>query len=607
LIESTRIFGGWRTCAFASRKTFAGLFLSIALLFVAASAASAETRTLKLYFIHTKERAEITYKRNGRYIGSGLDQINRFLRDWRRNEPTKMDPRLLDLVWEVYQATGARDYINVVSAYRSPSTNSMLRSRSKGVAKNSQHTLGKAMDFFIPGVNLATLRKTALKVQRGGVGYYPRSGSPFVHLDVGSVRHWPRMNRNELLALFPDGRTAHIPSDGKPLAGYSQALAAIKSGKQSSAPIQVASADDNNGRPRRGLLSILFGGADEAEDNAESVERVAPRQPVVASAAPAPAPVEPETTPETILASLSPTAIPFPQSAPRVSADSGSQALALTEPDNARDTAQEALDAAAAVLAQTDEAQPIEVALNIPVPTRRPEYTPVVDDEGPVQMADAAAPGGLPVPVGASATQLDTAAADKASGPSATVAAYLPLPKRLPGDESSPEYVLASLPDAGPSYSAPPISSESGEVVVSRPERSENTNGRSARLGSAPAASQRAALISGDAQGPEEAIATGVKTTAKAAKPGPGDSRPDPRTVLVPIPRQVAQWALNPAPATMEKRGTRAPSFELAHVRLAPQMVYTAGFGRDTGQHQANRFTGKAVTFLSVARFKTIN
>jgi hypothetical protein len=241
------------------------------------------------------------------------------------------------------------------------------------------------------------------------------------------------------------------------------------------------------------------------------------------------------------------------------------------------------------------------------VPTRRPEYTPVVDDEEPVQMADASAPGGLPVPVGATPQQLDEAASDTAAGPSATVAAYLPLPKRPPGDESSPEYVLASLPNAGPSYSAPPISSESGEVVVSRPERSENGDGRSARLSSAPAASQRLALISGDARGPEAAIATGVRTTAKSAKPGPGDSRPDPRAVLVPIPRQVARWALNPAPAMMERRGTRAPSFEMAHVHTAPQMVYTAGFGRDIGQHQANRFTGKAVTFLSVARFKTVN
>ncbi|HEV7416184.1 MAG TPA: DUF882 domain-containing protein, partial [Tianweitania sediminis] len=97
-----------------------------------AGLAHAETRTLRLYFIHTKEKAEITYKKDGRYISSGLDKVNKFLRDWRRNEPTKMDPRLLDTVWEVYKASGSRDYIHVVSAYRSPATNSMLRGRSRG-------------------------------------------------------------------------------------------------------------------------------------------------------------------------------------------------------------------------------------------------------------------------------------------------------------------------------------------------------------------------------------------------------------------------------------------------------------------------------------------
>ena len=205
-----------------------GLLLAFSAVALAPSQAAAETRTLKLYFIHTKERAEITYKKNGRYVQSGLNQINRFLRDWRRNEPTKMDPRLLDLVWQVYQDVGGRDYIHVVSAYRSPATNSMLRgrSRSSGVAKKSQHMLGKAMDFYIPGVRLASLRASALKYQSGGVGYYPRSGSPFVHLDVGNVRHWPRMSRKELLAVFPRGNTIHIPSDGKPLPGYQQALAA---------------------------------------------------------------------------------------------------------------------------------------------------------------------------------------------------------------------------------------------------------------------------------------------------------------------------------------------------------------------------------------------
>src|SRR5690606_24526755 len=138
-----------------------------------APAAMAETRTLKLYFIHTRERAEITYKRNGRYVQDGLNQINRFLRDWRRNESTKMDPRLLDVLWEVYRATGARDYSHIVSAYRSPATNEMLRKRSRGVANKSQHVLGKAIDFYIPGVKLSDLRRVGLKLHAGGVGYYP--------------------------------------------------------------------------------------------------------------------------------------------------------------------------------------------------------------------------------------------------------------------------------------------------------------------------------------------------------------------------------------------------------------------------------------------------
>ena len=136
--------------------------LSLPLLSVSAVEAAAETRSLKLYFVHTKERANIVFKRNGKFDPKGLQQINHMLRDWRRNEPTKMDPRLLDLVWEVYRRSGGNDYIHVVSAYRSPTTNGMLRSRSKGVAKNSQHMLGKAMDFYIPGVKLSTLRALAI-------------------------------------------------------------------------------------------------------------------------------------------------------------------------------------------------------------------------------------------------------------------------------------------------------------------------------------------------------------------------------------------------------------------------------------------------------------
>lgn len=213
-----------------------------------ASAAYAETRTLKLYNTHTKERVSITFKKNGRYIPSGLREANRFLRDWRRNEMIKMDPELLDLIWEVYREVRARDYIYVVSSYRSPATNNMLRKRSRGVAKNSQHTLGKAMDFYIPGVNLSRLRATGLRKEVGGVGYYPRSGSPFVHMDTGRVRHWPKMSRSQLAKVFPSGKTLHIPSDGKPMKGYKLALAESKSGKRrSSRPSIVASSSSSSG------------------------------------------------------------------------------------------------------------------------------------------------------------------------------------------------------------------------------------------------------------------------------------------------------------------------------------------------------------------------
>nr|CAD6630219.1 hypothetical protein RKHAN_04159 [Rhizobium sp. Khangiran2] len=168
-----------------TRAMMAGL-LAVPAFFGFVEVAAAEDRSLKLFFTHTGERATITYKRDGRFDQKGLAQINRLLRDWRKNEPARMDPRLLDLVWEIYGRSGAKDYVHIVSAYRSPATNNMLRgrSRSSGVAKNSQHTLGKAMDFFIPGVKLSKLRALAMQAQVGGVGYYPTSGSPFVHLDV---------------------------------------------------------------------------------------------------------------------------------------------------------------------------------------------------------------------------------------------------------------------------------------------------------------------------------------------------------------------------------------------------------------------------------------
>nr|WP_246698990.1 DUF882 domain-containing protein [Rhizobium sp. BK491] len=235
-----------------------------------AGSAAAEDRALKLFFTHTGERSTIVFKRNGKYDPRGLAQINRFLRDWRKNEPTRIDPELLDLVWEVYRRSGAKESIHVVSAYRSPSTNNMLRgrSRSSGVAKHSQHTLGKAMDFYIPGVKLASLRAIAMQMQIGGVGFYPNSGSPFVHLDVGGVRAWPRMSRQELARLFPNGQTLHVPADGRPLPGYDVAVAQSKKRPSQMASKITAAEDDSddagsftasrNVEPDRSLLTSML-------------------------------------------------------------------------------------------------------------------------------------------------------------------------------------------------------------------------------------------------------------------------------------------------------------------------------------------------------------
>lgn len=185
-------------------------------------------RTLYLHHTHTGQTAKFTFKRNGVYDQAVLKQMNAFLADWRTKDQIKMDPALFDLLWEVYQEVGASQPYNIVSSYRAPKTNAMLRAKSSGVAENSQHMKGKAMDVFIPGVNLSKLREAAMRHQVGGVGFYPTSGSPFVHMDTGNVRAWPRMTRAQLAKVFPDGKTLHLPVDGKPLSDKGRAYAMVQ-------------------------------------------------------------------------------------------------------------------------------------------------------------------------------------------------------------------------------------------------------------------------------------------------------------------------------------------------------------------------------------------
>lgn len=174
-------------------------------------------RTISLTNIHTKETITVAYKKAGRYVPAAMERVNWVLRDWRRNEPTAMDPELVDLLWEMHRELGSKEPIHVISGYRSRGTNSMLQSTRGGQASNSQHINGKAADVHFPDVPVQRLRYSALVRERGGVGYYPTSAIPFVHVDTARVRAWPRLPRTELAQLFPSGRSQHIPDDGSPL------------------------------------------------------------------------------------------------------------------------------------------------------------------------------------------------------------------------------------------------------------------------------------------------------------------------------------------------------------------------------------------------------
>jgi uncharacterized protein YcbK (DUF882 family) len=180
--------------------------------------ANGDTRTLSFKHTHRDDSLTITYRRNGKFDDEALKKLNYFLRDWRTDEQTRMEPRLFDILWEVYSEVGGKEPINIISSYRSPQTNSMLRRRSRGVAKFSQHMLGHAIDFFIPGVPLE-----------------------------------------------------EVPSAGQPLKGYALALADVqkRGGSPSAASLEAAregGVDVASAQPKRSFLASLFRGKDEDED-----------------------------------------------------------------------------------------------------------------------------------------------------------------------------------------------------------------------------------------------------------------------------------------------------------------------------------------------------
>jgi uncharacterized protein YcbK (DUF882 family) len=587
-----------------------------AAMFCAATfAANAETRTLKIYHVHLNERSTITYKRNGKFLPDGLNKLNKALRDWRRNEPTKMDPRLFDVVWEAYKRSGATGHINVIGGYRSAATNSMLRKRSKGVAEKSQHVLGRAMDFYIPGVSLKKLRNAGLQAQAGGVGYYPSSGSPFVHMDVGNIRYWPRMSRRELLAVFPGGKTVHLPSDGKPLPGYELALASAKS-RKAGTPV-YASGSDGKGKS---LLAILFGGggADEEEDIGGG-EEVA-----IAAATPKPAakravaePVEPLPLPE------NPAQPAIVAALPRRDQDNGVEPPRPDEDLNA-------------------QAEPEVLAFAVPLPQKKPKFAALnaATKEAEAEQAEIAAaiasanatPAPTQIAVAAdpeaeaaairSALGQDQAIAEPAVADEPFFAGVVPVPGAKP---KAPELLLASvaIPAPRPVLAADaveaPIAAESTDEIAlamaeaevpvpSSPEASSQETGEIVAsvgdvdpVAAEPDASLRTAMIDGGT----EVVDTGVKTTGKASKPKSTDAKPAIKTVAKAPSPKVGKFALSRTPVKIANQPV-APEYAQALIRAAPSEVLVSGFSNE-GPLQADKFSGKAVNFLRVARFDKSN
>jgi uncharacterized protein YcbK (DUF882 family) len=154
-----------------------------------ASAIPVGPRVLTFAHLHTAERLEVEYMDGARYLPDALTAVNHLLRDFRTGDVHEIDPALLDLLHALRASTGSRRPFEIISGYRSPRTNAMLRRQGGGgVAASSLHMQGQAIDIRVGDVGLRSLRDAALDLGRGGVGYYPASN--FVHVDTGHVRRW---------------------------------------------------------------------------------------------------------------------------------------------------------------------------------------------------------------------------------------------------------------------------------------------------------------------------------------------------------------------------------------------------------------------------------
>ncbi len=538
--------------------------------------ANGDTRSISIQHMHTKELTTVTFRRDGRYVGEALDKLNWALRDWRLDEPTKMDPRLFDIAWEVHREAGSSSPFHVVSAYRSPQTNSMLRRRSRGVAKHSQHTMGKAMDFYLPDVSPAQVRSIGMKMQRGGVGYYPSAYTPFIHLDVGSVRSWPRMTRDQLARLFPDGNTVHIAADGKPLEGYETAKALIIARGGSVGGFESGDFDEGAimQGSRKSLWASLFGWNEEDESR-PGRGRAGSRASSTLAYAPAPTAGDGSDRYGTEQVQVAAATAPDQRSALRGRRASAVQVAAVPKADEAD------------IPARAAESAPLQTAAIVTPPINQPRFVqapfPTARPVGlaPVQLASVQ-PGStgqrLNWQQGPSGAQTDVAAqADvpaSASGAALLRSVLAPLPPRRP------DTVQVALAPALPGQStADTPSASTGAAVLPR-----DLPGKLVTI-SHPLPPERP-------QGPFQRVAVAAPASASAPATASAPIRATPPIVAAPVTLpSTDRAALDNLFAAAATGALPTPLTRVTTARARAQQPQSGQVSVDTGPAAALGFT----------------
>lgn len=580
-------------------KTIPAVFVAAAVMQVSPAMAG-QIKALKIYHVHTHEKATIVFKRNGRYDTEGLKKLNYILRDWRENEPTRMDPRLFDLIWEVYQKSGSNDYINVICGYRAPETNAMLRSRTRGVAEKSQHILGKAMDFYIPDVSLRKLREIGIKFQVGGVGFYPTSGSPFVHMDVGGVRAWPRMPRRELARLFPDGKTLHKPAEGGVMPGYAAALADYRR-RVSSDSIMVAggpssNSDRDSGR-HKSLLAALFSSSnDDSED--DSVEAADAGEVSASPRGKATIVQSSRKQPVVMTAAADDSQINAPVPVVRPSTGDDQAAIETALLSTQKNPAEEAMKAALTPNGdQTGQMQPEFVNLasrQVPVPQllgerKRPGdaednmLTASLDPGAEAQISAVPLPAERP-------EDIKTASAD---------------PDSIDAPENGirPEEIAALAAETGSSVKDATTDEDEAADIADTLDNADKPAARNklqelASLDVAPVSQTRAINLPEGVRMPADN--TGGKVV-KGGRPHVGATGAKAGGKLT--QNLIAQWALANGRSDFVNKSVKAPRFASSTMRATPTEVYADGFTTHTAEIDPARFAGTAVNFIPVKKF----